>query len=163
MFSKVPYRQLMTGLSFGLTSAVISSLGIIVGLEAATSSKLAVVSALVVMAVADGLSDAMGIHLAEESKNRYTSKEVWQSTVFAFLGVCGFSMTFIVPVLFLSFPMNILVSIVWGITLLSLLSFYIAKQQGKNPLKVIFEHDVIAILVVIVSYYLGVLLNVWLG
>ncbi len=153
----------MTGLSFGLTSAVISSLGIIVGLDTATSSKLAVVSALVLMAVADGLSDAMGIHLAEEAKDRDTPKEVWLSTVFTFLGVCGFTLTFIFPVIMFSSPLNIIVSVVWGLGLLSLLSYCIARQRNEGPLKVILEHNFIAIGVVVISYYLGLLLKTFLG
>ena len=42
-------HQLITGISFGLTSAVITSLGLIVGLNSATSSKLAVVAGIVVL------------------------------------------------------------------------------------------------------------------
>jgi len=60
-------HQLITGISFGLTSAVITSLGMIVGLYSATSSKLAVVAGIIIMAIADGLSDAVGLHMAEEA------------------------------------------------------------------------------------------------
>jgi VIT1/CCC1 family predicted Fe2+/Mn2+ transporter len=163
MYLKIPHRQLLKGLSFGLTSAVISSLGMIVGLDTATSSKLAIVSALVIMAVADGLSDAMGVHLAEEADNRSTSKEIWLSTVFTFLGVCGFTLTFIFPVLLFSSPSNIIVSVIWGLGLLSLLSFHVAGQKKESPLKVILEHNLIAVAVIVISYYLGILLKVLLG
>jgi len=155
--------EFIKGISFGLTSAIISSLGIIVGVETATSSTLAVVSAIVIMAVANGLSDAMGIHLSEEAENEHTSKEVWLSTLFTFLGVCVFTLTFVIPILFFSFPLYIWVSISWGVILLSLLSLYIAREQGKSSLKVIFEHNAIAGLVVIVSYYLGILLKMFVS
>ena len=44
-------HQLITGISFGLTSAVITSLGVLVGMFSATSSKLAVVAGIVIIAV----------------------------------------------------------------------------------------------------------------
>lgn len=152
---KIFSHQVITGLSFGLTTAVITSLGMIVGLNAATSSKLAVVAGIVIVAVADGLSDAMGIHLSEESEAKHSPREVWLSTFFTFLGVCGFTLTFLVPILVFPFPQAIWISIVWGLGLLSLFSFYLAKSQNKNPLKVIFEHNLIAILIIIVTHWLG--------
>lgn len=148
-------HQAITGFSFGLTTAVITSLGMIVGLNAATSSKLAVVAGIVIVAIADGLSDAMGIHLSEEAEARHSPKEVWLSTTFTFLGVAGFTLTFLLPILLFNSPQNIYVSIIWGLGLLSLLSFYLAKIQNKKPLKVIFEHNLIAILVIIITHYLG--------
>lgn len=160
---KAMSHQMKTGFYFGSTSAIISTLGIIVGVGMATSSKLSVVSAIVVMAVADGLSDAMGIHLVEESKNKYTSKQVWLSTIFTFMGVCTFSLIFVIPILLFSFPTDILISIFLGLGILSLSSFYIAKAQNKNPLKIIIEHDLLAVLVIIISYYLGILLKFFLG
>ena len=163
MSSRILSHQLITGLSFSSTSAVISTLGVIVGVEMATSSKLAVVSAIIVMAVADGLSDAMGIHLSEEAEHKHTPKEVWLSTIFTFLGVCGFTLTFVIPVLLFSFPKDILISVIWGLGILSLSSFYIAKTQNRSSWKIILEHNLIAIAVIIISYYLGILLKIFLG
>jgi hypothetical protein len=61
-------QQLITGVSFGLTTAVITSLGMIVGMHSATTSKSAVVAGIVIMAIADGLSDAVSLHTAEEAE-----------------------------------------------------------------------------------------------
>lgn len=155
MASRFFSHQMITGLSFGLTTAVITSLGMIVGLHSATSSKLAVVAGLAIVAIADGLSDAMGIHLSEEAENKHSPREIWLSTFFTFLGVCGFSLTFLVPILLFSFPQAIWISIIWGLGLLSLLSFYLARSQKKNPLKIILEHNLVAVLVIIITYYLG--------
>ena len=91
-FVKPTRRNLLsfiTGISFGLTSAVITSLGLIVGLNSATSSKLAVVAGIVVIAVADGLSDAAGMHLSEEAEMeaghaRHSATETWITTAITF-------------------------------------------------------------------------------
>jgi len=56
-----------TGLFFGATSGVITTLGLITGLNAGTRSITAVLGGILVIAVADSMSDALGIHLAEEA------------------------------------------------------------------------------------------------
>lgn len=67
-------HTLKTGFSFGTTSGVITTLGLMVGLHAGPHSKLAVIGG--VLTIADALSDAMGIHVAEESENTHTKREV---------------------------------------------------------------------------------------
>jgi len=55
-------------MSFGLTSGIITTLGLIVGLHSGTHSKLAVIGGILTIAMADALSDALGIHVSEESE-----------------------------------------------------------------------------------------------
>lgn len=153
-------HQLITGISFGLTTAVITSLGIIVGLHSATSSKLAVVAGIVVMAVADGLSDAVSMHTAEEAeveggKGKYTPKEIWLTTLFTFLAVSGFTLTFAIPILLFPLKTAVFLAIGWRMLLLTLLNFQIAKARKENPMKLISEHILLAVLVIIVSYLVG--------
>ena len=56
-----------TGVFFGATSGVITTIGLIAGLNAGTKSLVAVLGGILVVAVADAMSDAMGIHLAQEA------------------------------------------------------------------------------------------------
>ena len=77
------------GLSFGLISAVITTLGLMVGLHSSTHSKIIVIGGILLIAIADAFSDAMGIHFSEESENVHSAKEIWVSTVFTF--ICKFS------------------------------------------------------------------------
>ena len=74
-------HPLEVGLSFGITSAIITTLGLIVGLNAGTHSTLVVVGGIIVIAVADAFSDAFGIHMAEESEGKHTDREVWEATL----------------------------------------------------------------------------------
>ncbi|MBZ9578550.1 hypothetical protein KJA14_01735 [Patescibacteria group bacterium] len=157
-------HQLITGISFGLTSAVITSLGMIVGLSAATSSKLAVVAGIIIIAIADGLSDAMGLHLVEESeiekrRSKHAPKEVWLTTLFAFLSVSGFSLTFAIPVLLFPLKIAIFVAVLWGVLLLIVLNFYIAKIKAERPIKLISEHILLALFVIVISHWLGNLIS----
>jgi putative Mn2+ efflux pump MntP len=53
---------LRTGISFGFTSAVVSILGLMVGLYCGTSSKTVILAGVLIIAIADASSDALGIH-----------------------------------------------------------------------------------------------------
>ena len=69
-------HSVKVGFSFGLTSAVITTLGLIVGLNAGTHSKLVVLGGIITIAIADAFSDALGIHVSEESEGKHSQKEV---------------------------------------------------------------------------------------
>ena len=60
-------HSLRIGFSFGLTSGIITTLGLMVGLHAGTHSRLAVIGGILTIAIADAFSDALGIHISEES------------------------------------------------------------------------------------------------
>ena len=73
--------SLKTGISFGLTSGVITTLGLMVGLNASTHSKAAVIGGILTIAVADAFSDALGIHVSQEAQKETSTKAVWESTL----------------------------------------------------------------------------------
>ena len=142
------------GLSFGLTSGVITTLGLIVGLHAGTNSRAAVLGGILTIAIADSFSDALGIHLAEESKGM-APVLIWESTVATLLSKFIIAATFAVPLLLFELRTSVLVSLLWGIAILTTLSFFTARTQHIPAWKVIGEHLLIALSVVIVSYYVG--------
>jgi VIT1/CCC1 family predicted Fe2+/Mn2+ transporter len=148
-------QSVKTGLSFGLTSGVITTLGLLVGLNAGTHSRVAVIGGIMTIAVADALSDAMGIHLAEESKNNGSEREIWEATLATFAAKFVIAMSFVLPVILLPLDQAVLASIGWGLSLLTLLSYGLAKAQRIAPWKVIAEHGAIALLVVAATHFLG--------
>lgn len=148
-----------TGLSFGLTSGVITTLGLIVGLHSSTHSKPAVIGGVLTIAIADAFSDALGIHISEEAENRHTVREIWEATISAFLAKFVFALTFLAPVLFFSLAKAIPVSIAYGLTLLGVFSFYLSRKQKISPYKVIAEHLGIALMVVAAAHYIGDWIN----
>jgi len=143
------------GFSFGATSGIITTLGLLVGLNASTHSKSAVVGGILTIALADAFSDALGIHISEEAENIHSHKQVWFSTLFTFIAKLVFAMTFLVPVLLLDLSRAVLVSLVWGFSVLSVLSYRMAKRQNGRPVKAIFEHVFIALVVVILTHQIG--------
>ncbi|MEE9200190.1 MAG: VIT1/CCC1 transporter family protein [Candidatus Brocadiales bacterium] len=148
-------HSIRTGLSFGLTSGIITTLGVIVGLHSSTHSRIAVLGGILIIAIADASSDALGIHIAEEFENTHTEKEIWQSTVSTFLFKFVCALTFVVPVILLDFHTAIVVSVVWGLSVLSILSYIIAREQNKKPWLIIGEHLLVAVAVICATHYIG--------
>ena len=148
-----------TGLFFGATSGVITTIGLIVGLNSGTKSVIAVLGGILVIAVADAMSDALGIHLAEEADPSTTHGHVWSATIMTFLTKFIFSISFAVPLLLLPLATAVLVSVIWAMLVIVVLSYFLARSQGESPLAIIAEHVGIAMLVVIFSHYIGV----WVG
>jgi VIT1/CCC1 family predicted Fe2+/Mn2+ transporter len=147
--------QTRKGLSFGLTSGIITTLGLMVGLHSSTHSALAVIGGILAIAVADAFSDAIGMHISEESEGKHNSREIWKSTISTFFSKLIFACTFIIPTLIFELQTAILVSVAWGLACISLISFFISKKQGVKPHGVVIEHLLITILVVILTHYVG--------
>src|SRR3989338_2254233 len=122
-------HSLKTGISFGLTSAIITTLGLMVGLNSSTNSKLAVLGGILTIAIADAFSDALGIHMSEESENRHSQKEIWESTLSTFLSKFLFASLFIIPVLFFELLKAVVICIAAGLTMLAVFSYFMAKEQ----------------------------------
>ncbi|MFA5887533.1 MAG: hypothetical protein WC852_02385 [Candidatus Nanoarchaeia archaeon] len=153
--------SLKKGFSFGLTSGVITTLGLMVGLESSTSSKLAVLGGIIAIAVADAFSDSLGMHISEEA-TKHPAKEVWQSTISTFMAKFFFAMTFAVPVLLFSLTTAVIIDIAWGLLLITLYSIYLAKQEKIKAWKAVLEHVGITILVIVVTHYLGHFIKAYL-
>jgi len=151
------------GLCFGLTSGVITTLGLMIGLYSSTHSKLVVVGGILTIAFVDSLSDAFGIHISEESENKHSKKEIWESTFSTFFSKLIVALSFIIPVLIFDLKYAIYVSVIWGFSLLCLLSYNIGKNEKEKTWFVILEHLLIAIIVVIVAYYIGQIISFIFG
>jgi len=141
------------GISFGTTSAIITTLGLMVGLHSGTHSFIAVVGGVLTIAIADAFSDALGIHISEESENVHTTKEIWEAAFYTFLSKFLVALTFIVPLLVFELNSAVLINIIWGLLLLSALSFRIGKENKKFG--VVVEHLIVAIIVISVAHVVG--------
>jgi len=143
------------GFSFGLTSGIITTLGLLVGLNYSTHSKLAVIGGILTIAIADAFSDAMGIHLSQESSSKLNATSVWESTLATFFTKLIFASSFVIPILLFELALAVWICIFWGLILLAIFSYMIARQNKTRPIEVITEHLGIAIFVILVSAYLG--------
>lgn len=156
-------HSIKIGFSFGITSAVITTLGLMVGLYASTNSKLVVVGGILIIAISDSLSDALGVHISEESEGHHSTREVWESTICTFLTKFFFALLFVVPILLLSLQTAIVVNVIIGALLIIFLSYFISRDQKTKTWGVIVEHLLIATIVIMLTHYLGTWIRVAFG
>jgi VIT1/CCC1 family predicted Fe2+/Mn2+ transporter len=143
------------GFAFGLTSAVITTLGLVVGLHSSTHSVLVVVGGVLVIAISDAMSDALGVHISEEAELSHSKKEIWEATISTFLSKFIFALTFVAPFFLFGLSTAIIVDIIWGLSLICLFSIYVGKNQETKTWKVVAEHLFIAIVVIVITHYVG--------
>ncbi len=109
------------------------------------------------------MSDALGIHVSEESKNSGPTRLIWEATLATFAAKFLVSLTFVVPAIFGPLEQAIVISVIWGLFLLTGLSFFVARAQGIAPWKVIGEHLFIALCVVGMTHVTGEWVNKMVG
>ena len=148
-------KGVRTGLYFGATSGVITTLGLITGLNAGTHSMAAVLGGIFVIAIADSMSDALGIHLAEEADPNATAEHIWAATLSTFFNKLIFALSFAVPLLLLPLDQAVIASVAWGMLVITILSYFIARAQQASILAIVAEHLGIAVLVVVLSHLIG--------
>jgi VIT1/CCC1 family predicted Fe2+/Mn2+ transporter len=148
-------ESITTGVTFGLTSGTITTLGLMIGLYSGTNSRGIVIGGILTIAVADSLSDALGIHVAEEADATRTTSQVWAATIATFFSKL-YSIIFIVPILYFDLSVAVKINLACGVSLLTMLSYYLAKKQGAKPWKVILEHLFITAVVIILTHLLGI-------
>lgn len=138
-----------------MTSGIITTLGLMVGLHSGTHSRLAVIGGILTIAIADAFSDALGIHVSEESENKHTHSEIWAATVSTFSSKFFSTLLFLIPVLLFKLVTAIIVSVIAGLLLVGIFSFYIAQSQKVNPWFAVTEHIIIGLVVIALTHYAG--------
>jgi len=150
-------RSTQTRFSFGITSAIITNLGIITGLDTLAHPKLSIIGALLVIALADNMSDSFGIHIYQESEH-LSKKEVWLSTLTNFFARLFISLTFIILIILLPIKLAVACSVIWGLSILTIMTYTIARQRKMSPYSAILIHTIVAVLVVAASNFIGAFL-----
>jgi len=153
-FIKNKCRLYQTKFSFGASSAIITILGLITGLDTLAHPKLSIIGGILIIAVADNISDSLGIHIYQESEC-LEPKEIWISTFTNFLSRLFVSLTFILLIAFLPMDIAVISSIAWGLILLGVMSYTIAKGEEASPHRAVLEHIAIAVAVIAISSFAG--------
>ncbi len=63
------------------------------------------------------------------------------------------------PLLLLPLETAVVASLIWGMLVIIVLSYFLARAQQARPLMIIGEHLGIAVLVVVLSHLIGVWVN----
>jgi vacuolar iron transporter family protein len=144
----------LTKYSFGATSAILTCLAFIIGLSQSPNPKMSIVGSLLVIAIADNISDSLGIHIYQESDLKH-QREVRVSTLLNFLTRFGVILVFIGFVVVFPAVFAVWFSVAWGLGLLVVLSYYISLEQKVNPYFAILMHVGVAVVVILASSILS--------
>jgi VIT1/CCC1 family predicted Fe2+/Mn2+ transporter len=141
--------------SFGGPAAIVTSMALIVGLDAATAAKATVVTSLLIIGIADNLTDSLSVHIYQESE-RLAEHQAFRTTVANYFTRLGATVSF--ALLFLLFPTAgaVYVCVGWGFILLSGLSYLLARARGASVVAEIWKHAAVALAVIALSKALGV-------
>jgi len=130
-------------------------MGMIVGLDAATARKAVIVGSLLIIGIADNLTDALSVHIYQESE-KLAEKRAFRTTVANFIARFAISISFILIFLLLPTAPAIAACIVWGFLLLSGLSYFLAKARAVSAFKEISKHAGVALVVLVLSQIIGI-------
>jgi len=122
----------------------------------------AIVGSLLIVALADNLTDSLGVHVYQESE-RLAQRDALRTTLANFGSRLLVSLSFIACVLLLPARVSVYVSAIWGLGLLSGLSYLLARARKVSPLKEIFKHCAVALVVVVLSALVGIWVPAWIG
>jgi VIT1/CCC1 family predicted Fe2+/Mn2+ transporter len=154
MGSEELWMPALTRLSFGSTAGIVTSMGLISGLTAADGSKAALLASLLVIAIADNLTDSLAIHIYQESE-KLESRQAFRSTVANFFARLLVASSFVVLAWLLPVSLVVPCGIAWGMALLGTLTFFVARHRGIPPLIEVGKHVGVAVVVIAVSKALG--------
>lgn len=147
-------RSYQTRISFGSSSAIITNLALMAGLHSQHNAKISIIGGILIIALADNISDSFGIHIFQESE-KIGTREVWISTLLNFFTRIFVSLTFVAAMLLLPLNAAIMFSMVWGFLLLTAVSYLIANEEDGNALQSILTHLLIAAAVIFLSNLVG--------
>ena len=147
----------LTNYIFGSSAAIITEVSLIVGLGAARASKGAILGGLLTIALADNISDSLGIHIYKESEGCEKRLSLL-ATILNFLSRLLICLSFVAIVLLFPISQAISVGIVWGLLLLIFISDLIIRSNHENSISEIIKHVLVAVIVILLSRYVGYLI-----
>ena len=150
----------LPAVSFGAVSAIVTSVGLIIGFGAAELSKPTIIAGLLIVGLADNLTDSLSIHIYQESE-KLEQRAAFVATLGNFATRLFISLSFIAFVLTFSTFKAIAAALTWGILLLACLTWAVAKSRNASIPMEILKHLSVATVVIVVSHTTGMLIHVY--
>jgi hypothetical protein len=143
-----------TRISFGGTAAIVTSMALITGLDAANARRASIAGALLIAAVADNLTDSLSVHLYQESEN-LEEKEAFVGTLSNFATRFIVCLSFVLIVALFRGHAAVAGGIVWGMSLLTVLTYILAWHRKVSAISEVGKHLAVALVVIVVSKGIG--------
>lgn len=141
-------------ISFGGTAAIVTSMALITGLNAVNVTKATMVSALLIAAIADNLTDSLSVHIYQESE-RLEQREVFIGTLANFVTRFMVCLSFVLIVALFQARIAAIGGIVWGMSLLAALTYMLARDRRVSVVSEVTKHLLAALAVIFVSREVG--------
>jgi len=148
--------------SYGATSAVVTGMAILIGLDAASSSRATIMATLLIIATADNLTDSLSLHLYQESE-QLKDHTAFRATLTNFATRLGLTLSFVLIVKLLPAPTAAIAALVWGGTVLTVLTAILARNRGVSIMAEVSKHLMLAAGVIAASRGIGTWLHRVLG
>ncbi len=129
-------------------------MALIAGLDAAHAGKPGLISALLIAAVADNLTDSLSVHMYQESE-QLEQKEVFLGTLSNFATRLIVCLSFVLIVLVLPERRAALWAMAWGMSLLIVLTCILARYRNVGALSEVSKHLAVAVAIILVSKNVG--------
>jgi len=150
----------LPAISFGAVSAIVTSVGLIIGFGAAEFSKPTIIAGLLIVGLADNLTDSLSIHIYQESE-KLEQQRAFVATLVNFAVRLLISLSFIALVLAFSTFKATAAALTWGVLLLTSLTWAVARSRKANVPIEILKHLSVAAVVIIVSHASGLLIHTY--
>ena len=150
-------------LAFGITSGILTTVGVLAGVNSATSSQLSVVAAIAAIAIADNCSDAFGMYVSKLSERGNSRRVALRYALGTLAGKFFFPLTFIVPLLLCPLSVAIWIDLTWGAIALALLSAEQAIVDQQSVPRRVGRNLTLAAVIVAISVAVGRLVGEAVG
>jgi VIT1/CCC1 family predicted Fe2+/Mn2+ transporter len=140
--------------SYGATSAVVTGMALVTGLDAANSTRLTIIAGLLIFAVADNLTDSLSIHVYQESE-RLDDRAAFRATLTNFATRLALSLSFVLIVMLAPANVAVMAALVWGCCVLCVLTALLARQRSAPVAVEIGKHLALAAAVIAASKGIG--------
>jgi VIT1/CCC1 family predicted Fe2+/Mn2+ transporter len=140
--------------SFGGTSAIVTSMGLVIGLGAAKAETSTIVSGLLIVGLADNMTDSLSIHMYQEAE-KLEGRAAFRTILTNFVARVLVAVSFAIIVLALPESYAGIVALAWGVLLLTGISYILARARGVSPVPEVSKHLGVAVLVIAASRLIG--------
>ena len=148
--------------SFGGTAGIVTSVGLIVGFTGAAVSKGVMVGGLLIIALADNITDSLSIHIYQEAEN-LEGRSAFRATLTNFVARLLVASSFVALVVALPIALVPPAAIGWGLLLLTLLTLVLSRERNVSASREVAKHLLIAVLVIALSRLIGAFIVAWVS
>jgi VIT1/CCC1 family predicted Fe2+/Mn2+ transporter len=141
-------------ISFGTTSALVTGMALVTGLDAAGTARATIVAGLLVFALADNLTDSLSLHVYRESA-RPSNTTGARATLANFLARACVSASFVLIVALAPARLAVPLALVWGTAALGALTTVLARERRAAIATEILKHLALAAVVIGTSKLIG--------